>query len=293
MACPQPTAPQQRTLVLKGVLDLPKSLNKFGMFMPLHAELDGLVRSGHPALLAHKNWMPARSGDILLYPEGGGSFPALFKYEDEKAGMIYSMDTASYMHIRGIALFMPRGAYRFRFQGNEMLFFPTRDPIILQFPQHSGWNPYDPRTFIPVSHGGIKDAGGSMAGRHLERAEGHWLGCPTRDLNFGNNEENDVFASGLPSTPRAVFAWEDLVSKPQPEEEPHRLIVQVPAIVPAPKACAPQPMSIVGLPKAFRTAQHDWEQRAILHELDPAHCPHPGPPPMPEQYLPFPKAGKA
>lgn len=292
MACPQPPVPQQRTLVLKGVLDLPRTLRQFGGAMPLHAELDEMVRSSHPALLAHKSWLPARSGDILLYPERNCPFPALFRYEDKKAGMLYSMDTCTYMGIRGIALYMLRGTYRFRFQGNEMLFSPIRSPIILQFPQDRGWHPYDPNTFIPVSQGGARDAAGIMTGRFLQRADVAWLGCPARDINRGNNDEKEVFASDLPSTPRAVFAWEDAAPAQQAGEKPHRGAVQVPAIVPA-HAPAPNPTAITGPPQAFRDAQWDWTQKKILHELDPRRYPDPGPPPMPEQYLPSPKAGKA
>jgi hypothetical protein len=260
--------------------------------MPLHAEFDEMVRSGHPELLAHKSWLPARSGDILIYPERNRPFPALFRYEDKNAGMVYSVDTCTYTGIRGIALYMLRGTYRFRFQGNEMLFYPIGSPIIIQFPQDRGWHPYDPSTFIPVSQGGITDTAGTMSGRFLQRSDGAWLGCPTRDINRGNNDERYVFASDLPSVPRAVFAWEGAAAQSQTEEGQRKLIVQVPAIIPA-HAPAPKPTAIAGPPQALRDAQWDWTQKKILHELDPMRYPDPGPPPNPEQYSPSPKAGKA
>lgn len=292
MACQQPTAPQQRTLVLKGVLDLPKSLNKFGMFMPLHAELDGLVRSGHPTLLAHKNWLSARSGDVLLYPERDGSFPAHFKYKDGRAGMAYCVDTSRYMHIRGIALLMLRDTFRFRFQGDEMLFFPTREPIVLQFPQHSGWHPYDPRTFIPVSSGGIVDAGGIMTGRRLERTDGPWLGCPTRDINRGNNDEKEVFACDLPSVPRAVFAWDGAATQPRMMgEAPRRGIVTVPANYPVAGEAQKAVPAVPGIP-AYSDFIREWNIRGAQHEQDPGNFPDPGPCPPPAVFERLLREGK-
>lgn len=293
MMCAQPPAPQQRKLVLKGVLDLPRSIRQFGTAMPLHAELEKLVVSGDPVLLACKNWLGARSADIILYPKRGHSFTAHFVYEDEKAGMAYCMDTASFMHVSGIALYMPRGTYRYRFQGSQMLFFVTKEPIPIPFPEHNGWYPYDPRTFIPVAHGGVTDPAGIMTGRFLQRAEGPWLGCPSRDVNRGNNDEKYVFVSDLPSVPRAVFAWET-PAKPKTEGPPYKTIVQVPAIVPPRPAPVPAQQPIIsGPPSEYRAAQKEWEQKLLLHEMDPRTCPHPGPPPSLEQYLPSQKAGRA
>ncbi|NYZ60302.1 hypothetical protein H0O01_01235 [Candidatus Micrarchaeota archaeon] len=278
MMCTQPPAPQQRTLVLKGTLDLPRSMKLFGKAMPLHSELDGLVRSRHPELVAHKNWLSTRSGDLLLYPEQNGVFPALFEYTDTNTGKRYCIDTRNYMHIKGIALFFPRDTYRFRFDGDKMLFFLEREPVILQFPQHPGWYPYDARTFIPVSSGGISDATGHMTGRFLQRAEGAWLGCPSRDLNRGNNDEKYVFVSDLPSTPRAVFAWEDIIiqsAAQATEPKPRRRIVQVPASAPVSGGqiipSEPEKPKIT-----YHIFKHEWDLRRALHGLDPAHYSDPG-----------------
>ena len=278
MMCTQPPAPQHRKLVLKGTLDLPRSLKLFSRTMPLHSELDVMVRSGHPELVAHKNWLSTRSGDLLLYPEQNGVFPALFEYTDTNTGKKYCIDTRNYMHIRGIALFLPRDTYRFRFDGDKMLFFPEREPIIHEFPQHCGWYPYDPRTFIPVSHGGVSDPAGHMTGRFLQRAEGAWLGCPSRDLNRGNNDEKYVFVSDLPSTPRAVFAWEDIpiqtIVHPAGQKQ-RRRIVQVPASAPVSGGqiipSEPEKPKIT-----YRQFVHEWNLQRALAGIDPARYSDPG-----------------
>ena len=278
MVCAQQPAPQQRKLVLRGMLDLPRALKLFGHAMPLHSEFEEMVvRSCHPVLAANKNATPARCGDLLVYPERNGVLPALFEYRDTQTGKRYCIDTQKYAHIRGIALFLPLGTYRFRFDGDKMLFFPGREPMILQFPQDPGWYPYDQKTFIPVSQGGILDPGGIMTGRFLQRAEGAWLGCPSRDLNHGNNDEKHVFVSDLPSTPRAVFAWDDapirIMAQPAGQKQ-RRRIVQVP-----PSAPVSGGQTIPHEPEKPKITYHDfvreWNNQRLLHSLD-RNYPDPG-----------------
>lgn len=289
MICAQPPALQQRKLVLKGTLDLPRSMKLFGYAMPFHSEFEEMVRSGHPELVKHKNAMPARSGDLLIYPERNGAFPALFEYVDAQTGKRYCIDTRNYMHIRGIALFLPRGTYRFRFDGDRMLFFPDREPIVMQFPQYSDWYPYDPHTFIPVSHGGITDPSGIMTGRFLQRTEENWLGCPSRDVNMGNNEEKYIYVSERPSTPRGVFVWDGAAAQPtaQPAApEKRRRIVQVSASSPVSAGQAP-PKEQSSTPKqeklkiTYLQFMNEWNVHRALHNLDPARFSDPGP--VPEQ----------
>ncbi|MDD2655042.1 MAG: hypothetical protein PHQ80_00020 [Candidatus ainarchaeum sp.] len=294
----KPAPGVQRRLVFKGKMSILQAVKRFHGRIPLHAEFDEMLcltaSQMPPTLTSNAVTSLIHTGTFLAYPGRGRPFPGLFEYKDPHTGLWLCLDTRFCSGRSGIAV-VSEGDFSLQFNGKKIQFIPHTAPAVLDsFPQAPGWYKYHLCRKLPVLRDGVEDDAGMHPGRFFQGIDGPWFGALARATNYGNSEEKYVHAHGGPSNERAVFVWEYDYAAQAPARKGNsanrRIIVMPGGNAPI---VTPGGPTVIHPPRGFHAAQRDWTERMILHELDPAHCPDPGPPPMPEQYLPSPKAGKA
>jgi len=276
-------------------MNILQAMRHFKDSIPTHAEFDELLHltpgKTPRALTTNAGTGLMHTGTFLAYPGKGRTFPGLFEYKDPQTSLWLCLDTRFCSGRSGIAVIV-EGDFTLHHSGRRIQIVPQNKPAVLeQFPQFPSWYGYHLCRRLPVLKDGVEDESGFHPGRFLQRIEGPWLGALARTMNSGNSDENYVHAYGGPSLDRAVFVWEYYATDAKPENPANRRVFIMPGDG-RPKIITPD-HAVRGPPAEYLKAKNRWDQDMILHGMDPAHCPHPGPPPMPEQYLPSPKAGKA
>lgn len=286
-----------RRLGFRGRMGILQAMRHFKNGIPLHAEFDELLHlppgKMPRSLTSNAGVGLIHTGTFLAYPGKGRTFPGLFEYKDPRTGLWFCLDTNFCRGRSGIAVIV-EGDFTLHHNGKKTQIVPHSKPAVLEaFPQFPGWYRYHLCRRLPVLKDGMEDETGFHPGRFLQCIEGPWLGALARTINSGNSDENYVHAYGGPSLDRAVFVWEYYPTDTQPKTTNRRIIIMPGASNSPIVTPSQQPSLIQGLPREYQKAKKRWDQDMILHGMDPAHCPHPGPPPKPEQYLPSPKAGRA
>ena len=145
------------------------------------------------------------TGTVVAYPAPDCPIGESITFLDRIRRLRYMLETGALRGERGIALVLESGTYDLLGKGNDRIFIPNRQPIILPgFPKENGWYGMDETTALPVY--------GPRSTRFLWRMSGEAVLPVARERSRTGWAASDIFLNQRPSARFASFSQAELES---------------------------------------------------------------------------------